>query len=149
MDNRKKTLYIDTPCTCSHDMVTFGPLTAEICWRVWGTAKVCKFQRVSRLDRVTARHSSSERQPNFAALNRGRHLYSAGRPSRWVLAHILVETCFATYQVSRTLPLPYIQSITDDALIHHVRLEASADCGNVRHVQQILFHGWIKSRGAI
>ena len=25
-----------------------------------------------------------------AALNRGRHLYSAGRPSRWVLAHILV-----------------------------------------------------------
>jgi len=24
------------------------------------------------------------------ALNRGRHLYSAGRPSRWALAHILV-----------------------------------------------------------
>jgi len=30
----------------------------------------------------------SERQPNFAALNRGRHLCSAGRPSRWALAHI-------------------------------------------------------------
>jgi len=30
--------------------------------------------------------SSSGRQPNFAALNRGRHLYSAGRPSRWALA---------------------------------------------------------------
>jgi len=29
-------------------------------------------------------------QPDFAALNRGRHLYSAGRPSRWVSAHILV-----------------------------------------------------------
>ena len=39
---------------------------------------------------VTARHSSSGRQPNFTALNRGRHLYSAGRPSRWALAHILV-----------------------------------------------------------
>jgi len=25
-----------------------------------------------------------------AALSRGRHLYSAGRPSRWALAHILV-----------------------------------------------------------
>jgi len=25
-----------------------------------------------------------------AALNRERHLYSAGRPSRWALAHILV-----------------------------------------------------------
>ena len=48
----------------------------------------CKFQRVSRLGSVTARHSSSARQPNFAALNRGRHLYSAGRPSRWSLAHI-------------------------------------------------------------
>jgi len=50
----------------------------------------CKFQRVSRLGSVTARHSSSGRQPNFASLNWGRHLYSAGRPSRWALAHILV-----------------------------------------------------------
>ena len=49
-----------------------------------------KFQRVSRLGSVTARHCSSGRQPNFAALNRGCHLYSAGRPSRWALAHILV-----------------------------------------------------------
>jgi len=31
-----------------------------------------------------------------AALNRGRHLYSAGRPSRWALAHILVYAYFAT-----------------------------------------------------
>jgi len=43
---------------------------------------------------VTARDSSSGRQPNFAALNRGRHLYSAGRPSRWALAHILVCNFF-------------------------------------------------------
>jgi len=35
--------------------------------------------------------SSSGRQPNFAALNRGRQLRSAGRPSGWVLAHILVN----------------------------------------------------------
>ena len=50
----------------------------------------CKFQRLSRFGGVTARHSSSGRQPNIAALNRRRHLYSAGRPSRWALAHILV-----------------------------------------------------------
>jgi len=37
--------------------------------------------------------SSSGHQPNFAALNRGRHLCSAGRPSRWALAHILVWLC--------------------------------------------------------
>jgi len=34
--------------------------------------------------------ASSGRQPNFAELNRGRHLCSAGRPSRWASAHILV-----------------------------------------------------------
>ena len=34
--------------------------------------------------------SSSGREPNFAALSTGRHLYSAGRPSRWAMAHILL-----------------------------------------------------------
>jgi len=29
---------------------------------------------------ITARHSSSDRQPNFAAFSRGRHLYAAGLP---------------------------------------------------------------------
>ena len=69
-------------------MVNFGPLTAEIGSGVWGHPY--KFQRVLRLGSVTARHSSSGRQLNFAALNRGHHLYSAGRPSGWALAYILV-----------------------------------------------------------
>ena len=58
----------------------------------------CKFQWVSLLGSVTAWHSSIGRQPNFAALNRVRHLYSAGWPSRWALAHILV-----LYYVSRSI----------------------------------------------
>jgi len=37
MDNRKKLLNIDTSSTRSDDMVNFGLLTAEICWRVWDT----------------------------------------------------------------------------------------------------------------
>jgi len=38
IDNRKKNLLnIDTSSTCLRNMVTFGILTAEICWRVWGT----------------------------------------------------------------------------------------------------------------
>jgi len=61
-----------------------------------------EFQRVSRLDSVTARYSSSGRQPNFTALNRGRHLYSAGRPSRWALAHILVVFYLAAFDCSIT-----------------------------------------------
>ena len=71
--------------TCPHNMVNFGPLAAEIVSLVWGTPA-----NFNGFGSVTARHSSSGRQPNFAALNRGRHLYSAGRPSRWALAHILV-----------------------------------------------------------
>jgi len=44
----------------------------------------------SYIGSITAWHSSNGRQPNFATLNRRRHLYLAGRPSRWALAHILV-----------------------------------------------------------
>ena len=43
---------------------------------------------------ITARHSSSGCQPNFAAFSRGRHLYSAGRPSRWASAYIVVGLRF-------------------------------------------------------
>ena len=63
------------PSRCPHNMVNFGLLLVSL-------RHPCKFQRVSCLGSVTARHSSSGRQPNFAALNRGRHLYSTGRPSR-------------------------------------------------------------------
>jgi len=69
-------------------MVNFGPLTAEIASGVWGTRQIDKFLH------ITARQSSSDRQPNFAALNIRRHLYSAEWP-RWELAHILVYIYFA------------------------------------------------------
>ena len=71
----------------------YGELRPTSGWyRSGSLGHPCKFQRVSRLGsiRPTARHSSIGRQPNFAALNRGRHLYSAGRPSCWALANILV-----------------------------------------------------------
>ena len=50
-----------------------------------------KFPRVSYFGSVTARHSSSGRQQNFAALNRRLDLYSEGWPSRSAFAHILVK----------------------------------------------------------
>jgi len=37
--------------TCPHNMVNFGPLAAEICWRVWGTP--VNFNGI----RVTGRYS--------------------------------------------------------------------------------------------
>ena len=56
----KNLLDIDTSSTCPDNTVNFGLLTAEICVSF---RHPCKFQRVSRLGSVTARHSSSGRQP--------------------------------------------------------------------------------------
>ena len=70
-----------------HYIYTFGgccPVT-EFC-QVQNSVCVLQVLR-SRIGSVTARHHCGC-QPNFAALNTGRHLYSAGRPSRWALAHI-------------------------------------------------------------
>jgi len=60
----------------------------------------------SYIGSVNAQHSSSGRQPNYAACDkegnygtfapRLRHLYSAGRPSRWASVHILSYTCRIT-----------------------------------------------------
>ena len=55
---------------CPHNMVNFGPLAAETSPVVWGTPANFNGFRVLASS-VTARHCSSGRQPNFAALNRG------------------------------------------------------------------------------
>jgi len=93
-------------------MVNFGPLTAEIDWRVWDTPSYFNVYRVWQQRYCTA--SSSGHQPNFAALNRGRHLCSAGRSSGLALAHILVLSVLiiaASYaivlQCIMELKLPY------------------------------------------
>jgi len=70
-----------------HNMVNFGPLTAEIDPVVWGTPANFNWFRVFQRY-CTALQYWASAKPNFAALNRGRHLYSAGRPSRWILANI-------------------------------------------------------------
>jgi len=68
-------------------MVNFGSLAAEIGSLVWGTpANFNGFRVLAALLRGTPVVGVSQ----TVALNRGRHLYSAGRPSRWALANILV-----------------------------------------------------------
>jgi len=74
-----------------HMSSQYGELKSTNGWDRFGSLwHPCKFQLVSRLGSLTARHSRIGRQPNFVALNSGRHLYSAGRSSRWALAYILV-----------------------------------------------------------
>jgi len=72
-------------------MVNFSLLAAKIDPVVWGTpANFNGFRVLAAL----LQGSQVVRQPNFAALNRGRHLCSPGRPSGWALAHILVSNIF-------------------------------------------------------
>jgi len=75
---KKNLLSSNTSSTCPHNMANFGPLTAEMSSGFASCQRYC-----------TA--SSSGRQPDFAALNRRRHLCSEGRPSRSALAHILAQ----------------------------------------------------------
>jgi len=73
-NNRKTVLNINISSTCPHNMVNFGP-SAEI--GLVSLGHPSWFQRVSRLGFVIFAIWSS--------FNRGRHIHSAGRPSR--LAH--------------------------------------------------------------
>ena len=86
IDNRKKNLLSSNiSSTCPHNMVNFGPLAAEIISLVWGTpGNFNGFRVLAALLHGTLVVSVSQ----SAALNSGRHLYSAGRPSRWALVHI-------------------------------------------------------------
>ena len=143
--------------TCPHEMVNFGPLTAEVCWRVFGTPANFNGFRVSASLHVTAGTSLNGGQPNFARYlavswsgtdtfsracpvtefchmqnslcvqllrspilaallhgtravgvneslqRRTRNGITAGRPSRWASAHILVY-CYVKV-ISRILKL--------------------------------------------
>jgi len=79
-------------------MVNFGPLAAEIGPVVWGTPPNFNgFRVLAALVHDTLVVGVSRTK----ALNRGRHLYSTGRPSRWASAHILVSSeFFAVYGIS-------------------------------------------------
>jgi len=80
--------------TCPYSMVNFGPLAAGNSSLVWGTpANFNGFRVLAALLYGTLLVGVSQ----TAALNRGRHLYAAGRPSRWALAHISSLFCYLMY----------------------------------------------------
>ena len=83
---KKNLLSSSISSTCPHNMVNFSPLAAEIVSLVLGTpVNFNVFHVLAALLHGTLVVGVSQ----SAALNRGRHLYLAGR-ARWALAHILV-----------------------------------------------------------
>ena len=102
-------------------MVNFGPLTAEIGSGVWGT--LANFNGFCVL---AALLHGGGRQPNYAALNTGRQLYSAGRPVRWALAHILVCKELSMFVDSAFNKInPYV--------LEHSRVYIDREVHGVRH----------------
>jgi len=90
----KNLLNSNISSTCPHNMVNFGPLAAEILSLVWGSpGNFNGFRVLAALLYGTLVVGVSQ----TAAFNRGRHLYSARRPSRWALAHI---SSFVNFQSS-------------------------------------------------
>jgi len=86
--SEKNLLSSNISSTCPHNMVKFGPLAAEIVSLVLGTPRNFNgFRVLAALLHGTLVMGVSQ----TLSLNRWRHLYSAGWPSRWALAHILVS----------------------------------------------------------
>jgi len=83
IDNRKKLVkhqYL------LHMSSQYGDLRPTNSWdRLTSLGHPCKFQLVSRLGSITARHLVVGVS---CGVEQRRHLYSAGWPSRWALAHI-------------------------------------------------------------
>ena len=83
----KKFLNADTSSTCPDNMVDFGPLTAETCWRVWGTpANFNDFRVLAALLHGTLVLGVSQTLRRWTE----GATYSAGRPSCRALVHVLV-----------------------------------------------------------
>jgi len=81
----KKLFSSNISSTGPYNVVNLGKLAAEIVSLVWGTpGNFNGFRVLAALLHGTPVVGVSQ----TAALNRGRHLYSAGRPSRWAFAHI-------------------------------------------------------------
>jgi len=135
--NRKKNL-LNSNNQCPPHAAQYGELRLTSGWDLLESlGHPCRFQRVSRLGSVTARHSSSGREPNFAALNRGRHLYSAGRPSCWALAHILVLLFFEYYLLTKTSPAEHwhvqrsdcvLTIALSDGIVQHLAVAMCNSC---------------------
>jgi len=92
-------------------MVNFGPLAAEIGPVIWGSpANFNGFHVYAALLHDTLVVGISQ----TAALNKGRHVYSAGLPSRWALAHI------SSLALVLQLDFPVMKCPSDQALFHNI-----------------------------
>jgi len=98
----KNLLSSNMSSTCPRNMVNFGPLAAEIRWRVLGKypANFNGFRVLAALLHGIPVLSVSQ---TCGVEQRAPPIYSAGRPSRWALTHILLFSCILSKILSRDI----------------------------------------------
>ena len=112
-------------------MVNLGPLAAEIVSLVWSTpGNFNGFRILAALLHGTLVVGVSQ----TAALNRGRHRYSAGRPSRWALTHISSCVRFSFFSTTprdwtrrTSSKLPVLCRVRRRTLTHSVNQSTSSN----------------------
>jgi len=90
----KNLLNSNNSSTCPHNMVNFGPLTVRYVVEFGAPGHPCKFQRVSRLSSITARHSSGGRQPNCGVEQRAPPVFGRAAIMGIVPHSTVVLSCF-------------------------------------------------------
>jgi len=123
----KNLLSSNISSTSPHNMLNFGLIAAEVDPVVWGTpANFNGFRILAALLHGTPVLDINQ----TAALNRERHLCSAGRPSRWALAHILVVVmywcCFlyvTTGEIALLLDRPRAATVVARGLLKCVKMD--------------------------
>jgi len=78
----------NTSSTCPYNTVNFGPLVADISSVVWGT--LANFDGFHVLAVLLHNTLVVGRQPNFASLNRVRHLQGGHHVGHWPHSSLLL-----------------------------------------------------------
>jgi len=130
--------------TCPHDMANFSPLTAEICWRVWGTPENFNGFRVMAL-LLQRRHSLEGNQTLHECTTFGcvLHCYTV-YAFEGVGLLPLTEFC----QLQNSLCVQVLHSPILSALLHATRAEGIAKIyGVLQRMELSLLRGRHNSAG--
>jgi len=123
----KKLLSSNVSSTCPHNMVNFGLLTAEICWRVWGTRANFNGFRIlpSLLQRRRLPVANQTLRDVWPSPGLVHYVYSFGIPC------LLTEFCHVQNSLSVHLrTIAQVSRAISSQLRHLLTIGKSAICPN-------------------
>jgi len=122
IDNRKKNLLnTNTSSTCPDNMANFGLLTAEICWRVWGTpANFNGFRVLASLLHGTLEWASAKL---CGVEQRASPIFGKAAITLGIGPHFqlfLVSSLFFLFGSVRQIKLAILQLLTHVNVVHRI-----------------------------